>query len=109
MGFDSDSQVTSRKDQQQYWARHEDPYRYVPVREFAESFQSFHVGQAMTNELSIPFDKTKSHPAALTTTKYGVSNKELLKANIDRELLLMKRNSFFYVFKACQVSLLNIY
>ncbi|XP_074586920.1 ABC transporter G family member 36-like [Curcuma longa] len=99
-------EVTSRKDQQQYWARHEDPYRYVPVREFAESFQSFHVGQAMTNELSIPFDKTKSHPAALTTTKYGVSNKELLKANIDRELLLMKRNSFFYVFKASQLTIM---
>ncbi|XP_074562051.1 ABC transporter G family member 36-like isoform X3 [Curcuma longa] len=99
-------EVTSRKDQQQYWARHEDPYRYVPVREFAESFQSFHVGRAMANELSIPFDKTKSHPAALTTTKYGVSNKELLKANIDRELLLMKRNSFFYVFKACQLTIM---
>jgi len=96
-------QVTSRKDQQQYWVRHDEPYRFVPVREFAESFHSFHVGQSIGNELAIPFDKTKSHPASLTTSKYGVSTKELLKATAARELLLMKRNSFVYIFKGTQV------
>jgi hypothetical protein len=44
-----------------------------------------------------------SHPAALTTARYGVSGRELLKVNIDREILLMKRNSFIYVFRAFQV------
>ncbi|THU51833.1 hypothetical protein C4D60_Mb06t35210 [Musa balbisiana] len=101
-------EVTSRKDQQQYWARQDEPYRYVPVREFAEAFQSFHVGRALGDELSVPFDKTKSHPAALTTTRYGVSKKEVLKANIDRELLLMKRNSFVYIFKATQLTIMAI-
>ncbi|CAL9097409.1 unnamed protein product [Musa acuminata var. zebrina] len=101
-------EVTSRKDQQQYWARQDEPYRYVPVREFAEAFQSFHVGRALGDELSVPFDKTKSHPAALTTTRYGVSKKEVLKANIDRELLLMKRNSFVYIFKAIQLTIMAI-
>ncbi|RWW57550.1 hypothetical protein BHE74_00035651 [Ensete ventricosum] len=100
--------VTSRKDQQQYWTRHDEPYRYVPVREFAEAFHSFHVGRAIGNELSVPYDKSKSHPAALTTTRYGVSNKELLKANIDRELLLMKRNSFVYIFKATQLTIMAL-
>ncbi|KAJ8497976.1 hypothetical protein OPV22_008528 [Ensete ventricosum] len=101
-------EVTSRKDQQQYWTRHDEPYRYVPVREFAEAFHSFHVGRAIGNELSVPYDKSKSHPAALTTTRYGVSNKELLKANIDRELLLMKRNSFVYIFKATQLTIMAL-
>lgn len=96
-------EVTSRKDQQQYWSRHDEPYRYVPVREFAGAFQSFHVGQAMANELSVPFDKSKSHPAALTTSNYGVNKKELLKANLARELLLMKRNSFVYAFRSTQL------
>jgi hypothetical protein len=32
-----------------------------------------------------------------------VSGKELLKANIDREILLMKRNSFVYMFRTFQV------
>ncbi|CAL5440389.1 unnamed protein product [Camellia sinensis] len=53
--------------------------------------------------LAIPFDKAKSHPAALTTKNYGVSKKELLKALISREYLLMKRNSFVYIFKFTQL------
>ncbi|KAK1265609.1 Pleiotropic drug resistance protein 3 [Acorus gramineus] len=95
-------EVTSRKDQQQYWVRHEEQYRYVPVKEFAEAFQSFHVGRRMNEELATPFDKSKSHPAALMTSKYGASNKELLRALIWREYLLMKRNSFVYIFKLFQ-------
>ncbi|OAY63326.1 ABC transporter G family member 36 [Ananas comosus] len=101
-------EVTSRKDQQQYWMRHDEPYRFVPVREFAEAFHSFHLGRALANELAVPFDKSKSHPAALTTSKYGVSKTELLKANIDREILLMKRNSFVYIFKATQLTIMAI-
>ncbi|GAV70532.1 ABC_tran domain-containing protein/ABC2_membrane domain-containing protein/PDR_assoc domain-containing protein/AAA_25 domain-containing protein [Cephalotus follicularis] len=98
-------EVTSRKDQEQYWARKDDLYNYVTVNEFAEALQSFHVGQKLGDELAIPFDKSKSHPAALTTNKYGVSKKELLKASIAREYLLMKRNSFVYIFKMSQLIL----
>ncbi|CAL9134814.1 unnamed protein product [Musa textilis] len=101
-------EVTSRKDQQQYWSREDEPYRYVPVREFAEAFQQFHIGRALAEELSVPYDKSKSHPAALTTTRYGVSKKEVLKANMDRELLLMKRNSFVYIFKAVQLVIMAV-
>ncbi|XP_058112145.1 pleiotropic drug resistance protein TUR2-like [Magnolia sinica] len=96
-------EVTSRKDQQQYWARGDEPYRYIPVKEFADAFQSFHVGRKIGEELSTPFDKSKSHPAALTTSEYGISKKELLKACVSRELLLMKRNSFVYIFKMMQL------
>lgn len=76
----------------------------MPVREFAEAFNSFHVGQEIMNEISVPYDRRKSHPAALTTSKYGVSKKELFKALVERELLLIKRNSFVYKSKAAQVS-----
>ena len=96
-------QVTSRKDQKQYWVRRDKPYRYMSVKEFASAFQSFHVGRAIANELAIPFDKSKNHPAALTTSRYGVSAWELFKANIYREMLLMKRNSFVYIFRTLQV------
>ncbi|KAG0465358.1 hypothetical protein HPP92_019522 [Vanilla planifolia] len=100
-------EVTSSKDQQQYWSRSEEPYRFVPVREFAEAFQSFHVGEKLGKELSVPFDRNKSHPASLTTSIYGVSKKELLKACISRELLLMKRNSFVYAFRAFQLMVMS--
>ena len=53
----------------------------------------------------MPFNKSKSHPAALAITRYGVSDKELLKTNIDREILLMKRNSFIYMFRTFQVTM----
>jgi len=72
--------VTSRKDQEQYWANKDEPYSFVSVKEFGEAFQSFHIGQKLGDELAIPFDKSKGHPAALTTKKYGVSKKELFKA-----------------------------
>ncbi|KAL2243421.1 pleiotropic drug resistance protein 1 [Sesamum indicum] len=97
-------EVTSKKDQQQYWMRVDEPYRFVTVSEFAEAFQSFHVGQRLKDDLASPFDKSKSHPAALTTRKYGAGMEELLKACCSRELLLMKRNSFFYIFKVSQIT-----
>ncbi|KAL6645161.1 hypothetical protein ACP70R_016769 [Stipagrostis hirtigluma subsp. patula] len=98
-------EVTSRKDQHQYWYRAEETYKFVPVKDFVAAFKSFHTGRTIENELAIPFDKSKSHPAALVTTRYGVSAKELLKANIDREILLMRRNSFVYMFRTFQLVL----
>jgi len=58
----------------------------------------------LAEELSTPFDKSKNHPAALTTSRYGINKMELLKACFAREYLLMKRNSFVYFFKLFQVS-----
>ncbi|PRQ25688.1 putative pleiotropic drug resistance protein PDR/CDR [Rosa chinensis] len=101
-------EVTSRKDQEQYWFSRDEPYRFITVEEFSVAFQSFHVGCAITHELATPFDKTKSHSAALTTKKYGVKRAELLKACFSREFLLMKRNSFVYLFKLIQLSILSL-
>ncbi|KAK7832037.1 pleiotropic drug resistance protein 1 [Quercus suber] len=99
-------EVTSRKDQEQYWAQKDEPYNFVTVKEFAEAFQSFHVGQKLGDELATQFDKAKSHPAALTTRKYGVKKAELLKACLSREFLLMNRNSFVYIFKFIQLTIM---
>ena len=101
-------QVTSRKDQEQYWAHKDEPYSFVTAKEFAEAFQSFHFGRKLGDELATPFDKTKSHPAALKTEKYGVRKKELLDACISREYWLMKRNSFVYILQLTQVSIIIV-
>lgn len=97
-------QVTSRKDQEQYWYDKRKPYTYVRVKEFAARFKDFHVGRRITNELSRPYPKERSHRAALSFSRYSVSNMELLNACFNREWLLMKRNSFVYIFKGIQVS-----
>uniref|UniRef100_A0A1D1YG49 Pleiotropic drug resistance protein 12 n=3 Tax=Anthurium amnicola TaxID=1678845 RepID=A0A1D1YG49_9ARAE len=96
-------EVTSRKDQEQYWADKKKPYRYVPVSEFAARFKRFHVGLRLENELSMAFDKHRSHRAALVFTKYSVPRWELLKASFAKEWLLIKRNSFVYIFKTVQI------
>nr|AMR34859.1 PDR transporter [Artemisia annua] len=101
-------EVTSRKDQQQYWMRRNEDYRFVSAKEFADSFQSFHIGKRLKEDLATPYDKSRSHPAALTTEKYGLNKKELLKACIEREILLMKRNSFVYYFKLSQLLLMSL-
>ncbi|KAL8118564.1 hypothetical protein AgCh_016184 [Apium graveolens] len=101
-------EVTSKKDQKQYWLHKNQPYRFVTSKEFSEAFQSFHVGQQVGNDLATSYDKSKSHPAALTTEKYGVNNTELLKALTAREILLMKRNSFVYIFKLFQLTVMSL-
>ncbi|KAI3866681.1 hypothetical protein MKW92_039907 [Papaver armeniacum] len=96
-------EVTSKKDQQQYWARKDEPYSFITVSDFTHAFRSFYVGRKLREELATPFNKKKSHPAALTIAQYGVSKTELLKACASREYLLMKRNSFVYIFKLFQL------
>ncbi|GFZ04195.1 pleiotropic drug resistance 7 [Actinidia rufa] len=101
-------EVTSRKDQEQYWADRSSPYNYVSVTEFARQFKRFHVGLRLENELSVPYAKARSHKAALVYKKYSVPKKELLKASFDKEWLLIKRNSFVYVFKTVQIIIVAI-
>jgi ABC-type multidrug transport system ATPase subunit/ABC-type multidrug transport system permease subunit len=98
-------EVTSRKDQEQYWSDKRKPYRYVPVKLFAEEFQNFHIGMRMHDELAVPYPKEKSHPAALAKEKYSVSNKDLFMATFNRELTLFKRNGIVAIIKAIQITL----
>lgn len=100
-------EVTSKNDQEQYWYRKDQPYRYISVPEFVKAFNSFHVGQRLIEELRVPYDKSRAHPAALVKEKYGISNWELFKACFAREWLLMKRSSFVYIFKTTQITIMG--
>ncbi|KAF8403238.1 hypothetical protein HHK36_011339 [Tetracentron sinense] len=101
-------EVTSKKDQEQYWFIKNQPYRYISVPEFEQSFKSFHIGQQLTEDLGTPYDKARAHPAALVRQKYGISNWELFEACFSREWLLMKRNSFVYIFKTTQITIMSV-
>ncbi|CAI7797838.1 unnamed protein product [Closterium sp. NIES-54] len=53
-------EVTSLKDQEQYWDPSQPhPYRYVSVRAFEEAFRASRFGKQMEAELSIPFKKDR--------------------------------------------------
>ncbi|XP_028550392.1 ABC transporter G family member 42 isoform X1 [Dendrobium catenatum] len=99
-------EVTSRNDQQQYWENKEKPYEFMSAAEFIKRFNRFHVGIDLRSRLSVPFDKRKSHNAALVFTKRSAPTKVLLKASFTKEWLLIKRNSFVYVFRAIQLLIL---
>ncbi|CAI9115148.1 OLC1v1015985C1 [Oldenlandia corymbosa var. corymbosa] len=101
-------EVTSKKDQEQYWTGTDDdqPYSFVSPKQFAKAFQSSHIGENVSSELSICFDKSKSHPSALTNESYGVSQKEALRACFSREFLLLKRNSIIYAFRLSNVMII---
>ncbi|KZV57480.1 pleiotropic drug resistance protein 2-like [Dorcoceras hygrometricum] len=101
-------EVTSVKDQEQYWFNKNEPYRYISVTEFVERFSSSPVGLELANELCMPYDKTRSHPAALVTERYGISNMELFKTCLSREWLLLKRNAFLYIFKTFQITVMSL-
>ncbi|KAL2493151.1 ABC transporter G family member 29 [Abeliophyllum distichum] len=96
-------EVTSKKDQEQYWADRGKPYHYVTVTEFASLFKAFHVGQQLENELLVPYDKAKSPRNALVYKTNSIPTMDLLKASINKEWLLIKRNAFVYIFKAVQI------
>nr|XP_029118044.1 pleiotropic drug resistance protein 3 [Elaeis guineensis] len=98
-------EVLSRNDQEQYWSRQDECYRYVSVDQFVEKFKTHHIGQSLDEELSKPYDKSQCHKNALSFNTYSLSTWELLKACTARELLLMKRNSFIYIFKTIQLAM----
>lgn len=100
--------MNSRKDQEQYWADRSKPYRYMTVTEFVKRFKEFHVGLELKKDLSVPFDKTKGHRAALVFEKHSVAKIQLLKACWGKEWLLIRRNSFIYIFKSCQIIILAV-
>ncbi|XP_031737941.1 pleiotropic drug resistance protein 2 isoform X2 [Cucumis sativus] len=101
-------EVTSKKDQEQYWFKKNKPYRFISVSKFCQGFKSFTIGQQLTSDLQVPYDKSKAHPAALVKEKYGLSNWELFRACYSREVLIMKRNSFVYVFKTVQITIMSV-
>lgn len=100
-------EVTSRREQEQYWMHEDVPYRFVTPKEFAKAFRTFHVGKKLDAELVIPFDE-KKHQHSLATKTYGVGKKDLFKACMSREYLLMKRNSFVHLFKMAQMTLMAV-
>ncbi|KAK3189964.1 hypothetical protein Dsin_029525 [Dipteronia sinensis] len=96
-------EVISRKDQAQYWHREDQPYSFISTDQFIKKFKECHIGQKLGDELVKPFIKSENPQSALSFEKYSLTTWEMLKACTRREYLLMKRNSFIYVFKSTQL------
>ncbi|KAL3699558.1 hypothetical protein R1sor_017580 [Riccia sorocarpa] len=90
-------EVTSPKDQEQYWVNKQQLYSYVTATQFREAFWTkSQEGIRHAKELETPFDKTKSHSLALSPSNFPVSYNNILKINLAKEWLLMRRNFKIY-------------
>ncbi|KAL0348160.1 UNVERIFIED_CONTAM: Pleiotropic drug resistance protein 3 [Sesamum angustifolium] len=96
-------EVLSRKDQEQYWHKTQQTYSYVSVDMLSRKFKESLHGKKLGEELAVPFDKSKSHKNAINFSVYSLPKWALFKACMSREFLLMKRNSFIYIFKSVQL------
>jgi hypothetical protein len=101
-------EVTSRKDQEQYWFRRDIPYQYVSVPDFVTHFNNYSIGKQLHEEIQVPFDSSKTHHAALVKEKYGITKWELFKACFSSEWLFMKRSYFVYIFKTFQITIMSL-
>ncbi|KAK6157910.1 hypothetical protein DH2020_012158 [Rehmannia glutinosa] len=99
----SKRQVISRKDQEQYWKNSQQTYSYISVDTFSRKYKESPHGKQFSEELAVPFDKSKSHKNAINFSVYSLRKWALFRACMSRELILMKRNSFIYVFKSVQL------
>ena len=70
---------------------------------FSEKFKESPLVKKLDEELLVPYDKSIRHKNAISFSVYSLSRWELFKACMSRELLLMRRNLFLYIFKTTQV------
>ncbi|DBA99141.1 TPA: hypothetical protein ACH3X3_011764 [Trebouxia sp. C0006] len=108
---DSDflQEVTSRKDQQQYWSGGKDSYRYIPVRAFSEAFLQTPIARGNMEYLEQPYESLNAKcDEALITHKYALPLLGRLKALMRREFVLLRRNLVLYKMKVIQVFVLGL-
>ncbi|KAJ0870671.1 putative ABC-type sulfate transporter [Helianthus annuus] len=101
-------EVVSRKDQGTYWCRTEEAYDYVSVHTLSMRFKESYLGKEINDDISKPFTRLQNHEDAISFHVYSLSKWDLFKACMSREILLMKRNSFLYIFKTVQLTIIAV-
>ncbi|CAI9101373.1 OLC1v1038679C1 [Oldenlandia corymbosa var. corymbosa] len=96
-------EAISKKDQEQYWCRSQESYTYHSVDALSMKFKESVCGKSLEEELSESFLTSERQKEAITFSTFMIPKWELFKACLWRELILMKRNSFVYVFKSLQL------
>ncbi|XP_058191671.1 pleiotropic drug resistance protein 3-like isoform X2 [Rhododendron vialii] len=95
-------EVISRKDQAQYWHQPEQSCSYISVDMFSKKFKESTYGKKLDEELSQPFIECCQKNAS-SFGMYSLTKLALFRACMSREWLLMRRNSFVYVFRLIQL------
>ncbi|KAF5782016.1 putative AAA+ ATPase domain, pigment precursor permease/Protein ATP-binding cassette sub-family G [Helianthus annuus] len=101
-------EVCSKKDQEKYWCRTDQAYNYVSVHTLNIIFKESYLGKEVNEDISTPLTRLQSHEGAMSFNKYSLSKWDLFRVCMSREILLMKRNSFAYIFKFVQVLIIAV-
>ncbi|PUZ75756.1 hypothetical protein GQ55_1G232600 [Panicum hallii var. hallii] len=99
-------EILSWKDQQQYWSGPHESYRFISPHELSSMFKENQRGRKL-EEPSVP-PKSKLSKEALAFNTYSLRKLEMFKACGAREVLLMKRSMFVYVFKTGQLAIIAL-
>jgi hypothetical protein len=81
---------------------------YVPATALAAAFKRSEIHAAARATLDAPFDKSRSHPAALLRSKYGVAGWDAVKALMWREQRLLTRNKEAQMYRYIQMATLAV-
>ncbi|KAI4973612.1 hypothetical protein ZWY2020_041393 [Hordeum vulgare] len=100
-------EVTSKKDQAQYWSDLSKPYSFIPVSAMAVAFTESQYGRNLESHLHNSDGHTDS-AQALARSKFAISKYSLVKACFARELILISRHRFLYTFRTCQVAFIGL-
>ncbi|KAF0930606.1 hypothetical protein E2562_033770 [Oryza meyeriana var. granulata] len=100
-------EVTSRKDQAQYWSDQSKQHVFISASEMAAVFKESQYGRYLESNLSSSCGN-KDSPQALPRSKFAVPKFSLVRACFARELILISRNRFLYTFRTCQVAFVGI-
>ncbi|CAI7777908.1 unnamed protein product, partial [Closterium sp. NIES-54] len=90
-------EVSSAKDQAQYWVDKSQPHEFMAAGDMAAAFRHSALGKQRQAELATPFQPTESSTSALETAPYALSPTQMLTAVFAREWLLMRRNALLYM------------
>ncbi|KAM3377924.1 hypothetical protein P3S68_010337 [Capsicum galapagoense] len=96
-------EVMSKKDQAQYWHGTKETYKFVSIDTLSRKFEESPYRKKLNEELSVAYDKSRCHRNSITFRDYSLPKWELFRACMSREFLLLKRNSFIYIFKTVQI------
>ncbi|PIA37957.1 hypothetical protein AQUCO_02900066v1 [Aquilegia coerulea] len=96
-------EVLSRKDQAQYWYHLNLPYSYVSIDNFRMKFKASTFGQKQDQENFDPANKSDHKKYSISFSTYSLNKWDIFKTCLSREWLLMRRNSFIYIFKSAQI------
>ncbi|KAF6261001.1 ATP-binding cassette transporter [Scenedesmus sp. NREL 46B-D3] len=101
-------EVTSRRDQPQYWAGPPEQYAFMPVEAFYAAYEASPQGKAMMAASGAPPPVPPAGLDPLVRHKYALGGLGSFKALMRRDWILMQRNWFLYAFKTAQVLFLGV-